>query len=52
MSFPTSIRLPEDVRRSLRKIAKQEGRELSPLIIHILRLWLKAREPITGQEGK
>lgn len=41
MSHPTSIRLPDDVRRQLRKCAKAQDRRLAALIVMILKQWLK-----------
>lgn len=42
------MRFPQDLRDDLDKIAKQEGRSLSNLIVYALREWLAGR----GRQGR
>lgn len=52
MPYPTSVRLPEDVRRVLRKVAKQNRRTVTEQINFVLQEWI-ARDPaIAGQARK
>jgi hypothetical protein len=39
--YPTSVRLPEDVRRVLRKVAKQNRRTVTEQINFVLQEWIK-----------
>ena len=41
MPYPTSIRLPEDVRRVLRKEAKRNRRTVTEQINFVLQEWIK-----------
>jgi hypothetical protein len=41
MPYPTSVRLPEDVRRVLRKVAKQNRRTVTEQINFVLQEWIK-----------
>jgi hypothetical protein len=40
MPYPTSVRLPEDVRRVLRKVAKQNRRTVTEQINFVLQEWI------------
>jgi hypothetical protein len=48
MPYPTSIRLPEDVRRVLRKVAKQNRRTVTEQINFVLQEWIRADPAIAG----
>jgi hypothetical protein len=37
--FPTSVRLPEDLKRDLEAECKRDSRSMSWLIVHVLRRW-------------
>ena len=41
MPYPTSIRLPEDTRRILRKAAKQNRRSVTEQINFVLQEWVR-----------
>jgi hypothetical protein len=41
MPYPTTIRLPEDVKRVLRKVAKKERRTVTQQINFVLQEWIK-----------
>jgi hypothetical protein len=41
MPYPTSVRLPEDVRRVLRKVAKQNRRSVTEQINFVLQEWVR-----------
>lgn len=45
MPYPTSIRLPEDVRRVLRKEAKRNRRSVTEQINFVLQEWLAEHFP-------
>lgn len=42
MPYPTSVRLPEDVRRVLRKVAKKNRRTVTEQINFVLQEWIAA----------
>jgi hypothetical protein len=42
MPYPTSVRLPEDVRRVLRRVAKQNRRTVTEQINFVLQEWIRA----------
>lgn len=41
MPYPTSVRLPEDVRRVLRKEAKRNRRTVTEQINYVLQEWIR-----------
>lgn len=43
--YPTSVRLPDDVRRAFRKHAKKNRRTLSRQIVFVLSTWLESNPP-------
>lgn len=45
MPYPTSVRLPEDVRRVLRKVAKQNRRTVTEQINFVLQEWIAREYP-------
>jgi hypothetical protein len=45
MPYPTSIRLPEDVRKVLRKAAKQARRSVTEQINFVLQEWIAGLPP-------
>ena len=45
MPYPTAVRLPEDVRRVLRKVAKQNRRTVTEQINYVLQEWIKREFP-------
>jgi len=42
--IPTSVRLPAKLKAELEKVAKEERRPVSPLIVYILECWLRDRK--------
>lgn len=49
MPYPTSIRLPEDVRKILRKTAKQNRRTVTEQINFVLQEWICADPANAGR---
>lgn len=47
--YPTSIRLPADLKRRLQQLAKQKRQPLSSLIVYVMEQYAKAQE---GGYGK
>jgi hypothetical protein len=45
MPYPTSIRLPEDVRKILRRTAKQNRRTVTEQINFVLQEWIAREYP-------
>ena len=45
MPYPTSVRLPEDTRRILRKAAKQNRRSVTEQINFVLQEWVQREFP-------
>ena len=45
MPYPTSVRLPEDVRRIIRKVAKQNRRSVTEQINFVLQEWVQREHP-------
>lgn len=45
MPYPTSIRLPEDVRKILRRTAKQNRRTVTEQINFVLQEWIAHEHP-------
>jgi hypothetical protein len=45
MPYPTTIRLPDDVRRVLRQAAKQNRRTVTQQINYVLQEWIKRDYP-------
>jgi hypothetical protein len=49
MPYPTSVRLPEDIRRVLRKEAKANRRTVTEQINYVLQEWVKVLVPAEGR---
>ena len=51
MPYPTSVRLPEDTRRILRKAAKQNRRSVTEQINFVLQEWVQREFPSKLKEA-
>lgn len=52
MPYPTSIRLPEDVRKILRRTAKQNRRTVTEQINFVLQEWIAREHPPASRKSE
>ncbi len=52
MPYPTSVRLPEEVRKILRRTAKQNRRTVTEQINYVLQEWIRQDPALTATQAR